>query len=197
MRGKGLLITLAVGIGVALGLGLSWLWPGSELLQRDVVIRDLDDAKFFAMALREYAADHEGVYPLYLSELAPDYLGAWDYVRYSAMDSRWKAQPKYDWLYFAAGRDEKHLPLIIIASPQAVTEGRANKRVVVYGDLSPVVIPEDQYQRELRQMIDNQRKTPSRIRPPRQAPEIIQIHSAAVRSDRDGLIVPTKNPPRD
>jgi len=161
------------------------------------MIRDLDDATFLAMALREYAGDHGGIYPLYLHELTPDYLGAWDYVRYSAVDSRWQPKPKYDWLYFAGGHDGKHLPHIIIASPQAVTEGRANKRIVVYDDLSPVVIPEDQYQWELHQMIDDQRKTPGRIHRPRQTPEIIKIHSAAVRSGRDKFIVPVVNPPRD
>jgi hypothetical protein len=156
------------------------------------MIRNLDDARFFAMALREYVAEHDGIYPLYLSELAPDYI-AWDYVRYSVGGARWKVGPKYDWLYFAAGHDGQHLPHIIIASPQAVTEGNANTRIVVYDDLSTLVIPEDQYQRELRQMIDSVRKTPARIHPPLQAPEIIKIRGA----NRDRFIVPAVNPSRD
>jgi hypothetical protein len=175
MRGKGVLITLAAGIGIALGLSLSWFWPGSEILARDAMTRNLEDARFFSMALQEYAGEHDGAYPLYLSELAPDYI-AWDYVRYSVMGSRWKVEPKYDWLYFAAGRDGTYLPRIIIASPQAVSEGRANKRIVVYDDLSTLLIPEDQYQRELHQMIEKRKKRPRRPVPSR-PPEVLQIHA--------------------
>jgi len=125
------------------------------------------------MALQEYAGEHDGAYPLYLSELAPDYI-AWDYVRYSVMSPRWKIEPKYDWLYFAAGRDGKYPPRIIIASPQAVSEGNANKRIVVYDDLSTLLIPEDQYQRELHQMIEKMKKR-SRRPVPAQTPEALQI----------------------
>jgi hypothetical protein len=173
MRGQGFTITLAVGAGVAIGLGLSWFWPGSEIQRRDVMTRNLDDAKFFAMALNEYAAEHDGVYPHYLSELTPDYLGAWDYVRYSAMDTRWKPEPKYDWLYFASGHDGSHLPRIVMASPQAVNERNANTRIVVYDDLSALVIPEEQYQRELREMIGRMKKRPRRP-VPQETPEVFQ-----------------------
>jgi hypothetical protein len=88
-------------------------------------------AKMLSYALMLYAQDHGGMYPAYLSELVPQYIAASDYVLYAAKESG-KSEPKYDWLYFAAGRNEKYLPHITIASPQAVTLGGPNKRTVAY-----------------------------------------------------------------
>jgi hypothetical protein len=155
MRGKYWLI----GLTAVVVLGYV-LMPGWGVGARGVTAGNLSMAKQLAYALKFYAEKHDGSYPKYLSELVPDYLTAWDCVPYYPTDSAGKTEEKYDWLYFGAGSNDKQARHIIIASPQVARKGKGvNKRIVVYNDLSAVVIEEGPYQRELRQMSDNTKKT--------------------------------------
>jgi hypothetical protein len=162
MRGKYLPVALVVAVVVAatlyLVLPVGEISIGSPISLKD---KNRSAAKQLALAAKLYAGDNGGKYPTYLIELAPDYLADLNHILYSETGTGRRFEPKYDWLYFAAGHDESHLLHIIIASPQAVTQSGGNQRIVVYGDQSAWVIPEDQYQRELHEMIDEMRKTPA------------------------------------
>jgi hypothetical protein len=164
VRGKYFLIKLAAAVIIL--SAFCFLFPmGDATVRSSVSRKNLSAAKQLALAAKMYAGDYRGKYPTYLNDLVPDYLADLNHVLYSEMTPANRFAPKYDWLYFAAGHDESHLPHIIIASPQAVTRSGENQRIVVYADQSAWAIREDQYQREVHQMIDNWRKTPEPSHP--------------------------------
>src|SRR5271167_3940116 len=105
MRGKYLWIALAVVISVGLGLTLKPL--SLRLRQSSVAVQNTHVAGSLACVLKFYADEHDGAYPSRLNDLIPDYITGWYGLLYSELTSDGQAEPKYDWLYFGSGSDEK------------------------------------------------------------------------------------------
>ena len=66
--------------------------------------------------------------------------------------------PKFDWLYFGALFGDKNPPPLLIASPQASTVEKVNRRIVVRGDLSASLVSEAEFQELLRKTIEAMHK---------------------------------------
>lgn len=125
---------------------------------RGVQTTQLINAKQLGTAVKLYVDDHEGHFPMQLSELVPDYLSAQQLA-----DLQFEVREKYedpayakqDWLYFGAIFDESAPPPILIASPQTTGfKGKPPKRIVIASDLTGSIISEDQYQIELKKTIE-------------------------------------------
>ena len=122
---------------------------------------DLSNAKSLGIASTLYLDDHEGNFPTHLLELVPDYIDAqnWSRLLYAAhKDKEEKPVPQFDWLYFGAFFDDKNPPPMLIASPQAFTEEKANKRIVVLANSSASIVSEEEYQDLLRKTIKAMRQ---------------------------------------
>ncbi len=163
--------------GIALLIGLAALAAAALLLpifgETAVVgaqTKNLSNARQLALAAKVYAMDNEGRFPMHLSELEPDYLppGIFEQVLYGTKvgDER-PPRLKYDWLYFGAFFDEKNPPPLLIASPQAFTAEKKEKRIIIRGDGSGQVVNDDEYQQELRKTIEamHQRASPPASKP--------------------------------
>ncbi|MEA3211118.1 MAG: hypothetical protein QOE70_4175 [Chthoniobacter sp.] len=152
MLSKGKWATLVV-VVVLVGL---FAWPAYGPGVPSVVFRNLSYAKQLGLAAKLYAADHQGRYPVHLSEVMPDYLpaDAWKKMLFEPMmTSQTTAPARYDWIYFGAFTDENKPPRILIASPQAITDSGKSRRVVINGNISGEIMDEGRYQEELRQTI--------------------------------------------
>lgn len=111
-----------------------------ELSYHGTGLRNYSSAVQLAHGIKDFASDHDGRYPVHLSELVPDYIPPERYnellyrpVRRD-MDEPFPS-PQYDWLYFGAFRNETHPPTILIASPQTFTQqGKKPHRIVVHPD---------------------------------------------------------------
>jgi hypothetical protein len=128
--------------------------------------KGLSNAKQLATGAKLYAMDHDGRFPVHLSELEPDYLpvGGLNQLLYRPSEGMAKGTiypVRCDWLYFGAFHDEKNPPTILIASPQAFTENRKSARIVVYSDTSAVIVDDENFQTKIRQTIKelNERAT--------------------------------------
>ena len=122
-----------------------------------VQTKQLSNAKQLGTAAKLYAMDNEGRFPLHLAEVEPDYLpsGSFEQLLCEAIDGDKKLpRLKYEWLYFGAFFDEKNPPPLLIASPQAFTADKKQKRVIIRGDGSGSIVNDDEYQQELRKTID-------------------------------------------
>ncbi|WP_348544147.1 hypothetical protein [Chthoniobacter sp.] len=75
-----------------------------------------DNAYQLAQGCKIYALDHEGRFPMDLSELEPDYLSDLKERRY-LVDNRVTPLVLKDWKFFGAGFTEKDPPPILIAAP--------------------------------------------------------------------------------
>ena len=109
--------------------------------------KNLSHAKQLATACKIYASDHEGRFPVHLSELEPDYIpkGELDKLRCSSVGREGDPTFLMDWLYFGAGFTDENPPHILIVSPQVTTSLPKPKRVIVKGDGSGRVIDEADY----------------------------------------------------
>jgi hypothetical protein len=131
----------------------------SHVAVRGPQTKSLSNAKQLATACRLYAMDHEGRFPMHLNELEPDYIvaGQPDGLRDVSLGK--EDDPKYmlDWLYFGAGFEEKNPPRVLIASPQATTTAKTQKRVVIEGDMSGTIWEEPKYQEMLAETVRQMR----------------------------------------
>ena len=158
-------------------MGDFWKWAGVALLCGLVAVlllpiwgrmspgspltRDLSNAKNLGLAAKLYAVDHEGRFPMHLSELIPDYLNAsnWDGLQFDARnDIHDHVLSKQDWLYFGSFFDEKNPPPILIASPQTPTGTKTKKRIIIRGDGTGSLVKDDEYQQQLRKTIEAMHK---------------------------------------
>jgi hypothetical protein len=168
-RGIGIAF-LAVGLAVIVGLAVFAVPIFGTTAVRGVHTKNLSNAKQWGLAVKVYATDYEGRFPMHLSELVPDYISLTaptDLLFEVCKDSKDAVYAKQDWLYFGAFFDEKNPPPILIASPQATGfSGKPPKRIVVYGDLSGRVVTEEQYQADLKKTIEAMRQRATSLPPP-------------------------------
>ena len=89
-------------------------------------------AKGIFPALKMYAGDHGGRYPITLQELEPDYLANFETIRYRAPE----AGRRYDWFYIQGLREDSPAHWIVLASPtdQTGTDPAHRGRIAVYND---------------------------------------------------------------
>lgn len=80
-----------------------------------------------------------------------------------------KAQYRYDWLFFGAGFTDENPPTILLASPQ-LTPSKRQKRVVINGDTTGIVINDDQYEKLLAETVRQMRELDDRQHPARTSP---------------------------
>jgi len=153
---KRLALQLLVTVLVVLGAGLC-LPLFSTVAVRGAQTKNLSNAKQLATGCQLYAADHAGRFPVHLSELQPDYIVDVNSLRYTTVDKDDGPKPVLDWLYFGAGFEEKNLPRILIASPQATTTAKRQQRIVVEGDTSGAVRNEPNYQEMLAETVRQMR----------------------------------------
>ena len=128
---------------------------------RGVQTKNISNAKQLALAVRIYAMDYEGRFPVHLSELVPDYIPGEnldDFLYAAKIGEEDKPRLKHDWLYFGAGFDAANPPTVLIASPHAFRDGKKQKRIVVHPDGTGGVIDDEQYQAELRKTIEAMHK---------------------------------------
>ena len=124
-------------------------------------VRNLSNAKQLGLAAKLYAVDHEGRFPMHLSELTAEYIQmeSWENLQFDPRkDIHDHVRPKQDWLYFGAFFDEKNPPPILIASPQTLTGTKILKRIVIRSDNSAQTVNENDYQHELRKTIEAMHK---------------------------------------
>ena len=149
--------TLVV-LAVALLIGILLPPTCDRVSQPEAHTRNLSNAKQLATGVQLYALDHDGRFPMHLSELVPDYIPAdtFDALLYRAKaGDQDDLHLQFDWLYFGAFFDEKTAPSIIVASPQTTGfKGKLPKRIVVAADLTASIISDDQYQIELKKTIE-------------------------------------------
>jgi hypothetical protein len=167
MKAKAKWITLiAFGVVIAFALFPVPVGPNTS----ELTIRNLSNAHQIGFAVRLFTEDHEGRFPIHLSELVPDYLLAdsWHQLLYRP-DGRSEAA-LYDWIYFGGFFDEKNPPPILIASPQECTVGKRDKRVIVHGDISAMIVREEEYQAELKKTIEAMHQRRASLPPPATIP---------------------------
>ena len=149
-------------IAGALALAVGLLLPVfGEVSVVGAQTKSLSNARQLFFAARLYADDHEGLLPLHLNDLVPDYIPAeiLDHVLYTAkIEEEEKPRLKYDWLYFGAGFDAKNPPPMLIASPHAFKDDKKQKRVVIFADGTGAIVNDEQYQTELRKTIEAMHK---------------------------------------
>ena len=141
---------IVTGVIVLLVAGFGGPTGGNPL--GPVQTRNVHSSKTLAFGCKLYAADHEGHFPLHLSELEPEYIGKGGVakLRCSSVGRDDASKFQMDWLYFGAGFDDKNPPRLLIASPRADTSGTVKMaRVMVQGDMAPRVAKEDNYQQLL------------------------------------------------
>ena len=152
---------------LALAIGLALPVFGQTAV-RGTQTKNLSNAKQLALAVRVYAQDFEGRFPVHLSELVPDYIpreNLDDFLYASKIGKEDDPRLKHDWLYFGAGFDEKNPPPLLIASPHAFKDKKKQKRIVIYADGSGGVVNDEQYQADLRKTIDAMRKRFDAVKP--------------------------------
>ena len=140
----------------AMALGLALPVFGRTAV-RGAQTKNLSNAKQLALAVRVYAQDNEGRFPLHLSDLVPDYIPGenLDHLLFAAkIGDEDNPRLKYDWLYFGAGFRDTNPPPLLIASPHAFRDDKKQRRIVIYADGTGAVINDEQYQPELRKTIE-------------------------------------------
>ena len=149
---------LAGALALAVGLALPVF---GKTAVRGTQTKNLSNAKQLALAVRIYAQDFEGQFPVHLSDVVPDYISGEnldDFLYASKIGEEDNPRQKHDWLYFGTGFDEKNPPPLLIASPHAFRDGKKQKRIVIYADGSGSVVNDEQYQAELRKTIEAMHK---------------------------------------
>ena len=146
------------GIALLCGMAALLLWPVfGRTAVKGVAARNLSNAKQVWLGVKLYADDHDGHFPIHLTELEPDYFPPerLDYLLYRTKAG--EEEPprfRYDWLYFGAFFDDTNPPPLFIASPQAFTAGNKWRRIIIRGDGSGSIVNDDEYQQELRKTIE-------------------------------------------
>ncbi len=123
-------------------------WPYPWLMTtRPALPKNISRAKQLQTGCLIFASDHDGRFPVHLSELEPDYVPAGEYykLRFSSMGQNDDPTFLMDWLYFGAGFTDKNPPRLLIASPQATTTQPKLKRVIVEGNGSGRVLSESEF----------------------------------------------------
>ena len=140
------LAAIVTGLCVAIIAAILWPYPWM-MTARPALPKNLSRAKILQTACLIYANDHDGRFPVHLSELDPDYIpaGGYNELRFSSMGQNDDPRFLMDWLYFGAGFTDQNPPALLIASPQATTTQPKLKRVIVQGNGSGRVISEDEY----------------------------------------------------
>jgi hypothetical protein len=144
----GFIITLSGALIVIIAAFFSW--PGDAALRmRGVQTRNLSNARQIATACKLYAQNHEGHFPIHLSELEPNYVsrGALSRLGCAREEPDDELDHPMNWFYFGAGFDDKNPPQLLIASPQGALTRRIQKRVTIKGDMSWQIVNEDDYER--------------------------------------------------
>ena len=147
-------------IGIAAFVGIVMLELGPQISGPSFSatrVRNLSNAKQLGLAAKLFAEDHDGLFPMHLTELAPEVIPAGnldDLLCATEIDDESQPRLKYDWLYFGAGFDDKNPPPLLIASPLVFKDGAKQKRVIIRGDLSGPIVNENEYQAELRKTIE-------------------------------------------
>jgi len=129
----------------------------SRVAVRGAQTKNLSNAKQLAISCTAYAMDHEGHFPVHLSELQPIYIAKVNSLCYTTVDSGDGPKPELDWMYFGAGFQARNPPRVLIASPQASTSAKRQKRIIVEGDLSGAVWDEPKYQEMLAETVRQMR----------------------------------------
>ncbi len=158
------------GIAMLIGFAALLLLPVfGKTAVRGLQTKNLSNAKQLGLAARQFAEDHDGRFPMQLSEIVPDYLDAnqSDYLLFAAkLGDEENPRLKYDWLYFGAGFDDKNPPPLLIAFPLAFRDDKKQKRIVIYADGSGWIVNEEEYQAELRKTIEAMHKKFDAAKPP-------------------------------
>jgi hypothetical protein len=177
---KRVLAVIAVICGLVLATGILLPFFG-KTAARGPFTKNLSNAKQLGTGVYLFAMDHEGRFPMHLSEVFPDYIPAeaWRELLYRPArpsEEQPDSASRYDWLYFGAFFDEQHPPTILIAAPQAFTEKGKSRRILVYGDGIGAVEADDVCQRKLRQTIKELNERAAVLMPKREnsAPQIDQ-----------------------
>jgi len=140
-------------IVVIVGLLAGISQPSSHVPVLGVTTQNVSNARRMAIAAKLYAVEHQGQFPARLNDLIPDYIRQedWNGLRFSPRTADDKPHAQDDWLYFGALLTERDIPNhLLLAAPQAITDGKKQRRVVSYDDSSTTIIPEEKYQDELR-----------------------------------------------
>lgn len=160
-----LVATIAIGVA-----GAIYILPTlGRTAVRGEQVRNLSSAKQLGVALQAYASEHEGQFPLHLTVLIPDFVEGdkFDELLFLAkVADEWPPRLKYDWLYFGAFLSEKQPPALLLASPRAFRDDKRQKRIVLRRDFTAQVINDNEYQVELRKMIEAMRRRAGRLTSP-------------------------------
>ena len=194
-----------------------WKWAGFALLIGflvtlllgvfgNVTIGPQQDAKMLgrakqmALAVKLYAEDHHGSFPMSLGELTPEFVTP-DGVPSLQFEVRDEYNDpllaKQDWLYFGAFFDESDPPPIIIASPQTTGfKGKPPKRIVIAGDMDMTgyVVKEAQYQDLLRKTIEAMHQRAGTLTTPATESSPASPDAAAAPANPRTPAVPDKKP---
>jgi hypothetical protein len=141
---------------------------------RGTLTKNLSNAKQLGTGVRLFAMDHQGRFPMHLSELFPDYVPSenWRellFIRARVTEDESFPAPQYEWLYFGAFCDEQHRPTILIASPQVFYEKGKLKRIIVFGDGSGTLADDEEFQTKLRQTIKELNERAATLMPKRES----------------------------
>ena len=135
--------------------------------------RNSMNGKQLGIACRLFAEDHDGRFPVHLSELQPDYVREENFksLAYRVVDAAGRpTNETLDWLYYGAGFDDTSITTVLIASPQVVISKGKPYRVSIQADSSGYTMPESEYQARLtetiRRMPAPHRKPPPQTSPP-------------------------------
>ena len=165
-------LLMAFVVVVVVFLGFYFVAPGSAIHSQGMRTKNLSNAKQLAIACRLYANEHEGRFPMHLSELEPDYVAPGTLIELRCASIGEDHDPRYtmDWLYFGGGFNETAPPSVLMASPQATTVGKPQKREVIRGDFSGSILDEDQYQELLAETVRQMRALDDAQHPAKPSP---------------------------
>ncbi len=161
---------LFAGFVFVLTAALLPIFPGKTVVQGPQTV-SLHNAQQLALACKLYAGDHEGRFPVHLSELEPDYIADVKGLRGIVFGPDGKEESRYDWLYFGAGFTESDPPTVFLASPQlVVTPGKPQKRAIVKSDTMWVFLKESEYEKLLSETVRQMRALDDSLHPAKLAP---------------------------
>ena len=96
-------------------------------------------------ALKMYAGDHDGRFPLTLWELVPHYVSEEVLDQSAYPDERW--QRRYEWLYFSGATETTPANTILLASPEIGGQRRSQYRVIIRADGSTAFVSEEAFRK--------------------------------------------------
>jgi hypothetical protein len=162
----GVVIIVLVGLTVQFPI-----FPGKSKSVRGPQTMSLANGRVLATACKLYASDHDGRFPIHLSELDPDYIEGVKSLRGVAFGPDAEAQYRYDWLYFGAGFTASNPPTVLLASPLiTVTPGKLQNRIVIKGDATGAVLGDEQYEKLLTETVRQVRDLDDHLHPVQPTP---------------------------